>query len=348
VLSPKDSPRGKLMQQYVCVRIPRMDDVDIGLFDYDRYNTLYFFILNADEHIYMRYGGRDGQSQDTFLSLESLELALAKGLELHKLYLDGKIQKSERPKPRFPREIPLLVERTFSRNNCVECHLIGDFENVHREEDGTLDKPAHMYRSPDVRTLGIHLDVPKGLVVKSVDGAAQSAGVKPGDRIAAVSGTAVWTFADLQYYYDKTPRAAERIQITVERDGQPLELTIQLPPRWWWTDIRFRQMTIDPRVYFDSRPLTEAEKREHSLEPGGFASMVTHVDTFAQMMKSHGLRAGDIIVGVDGVQSDPLANTAELFIKLRKTAGDSVTLEVIREGKRLEMPLQTFRMSFRK
>jgi len=54
VLSPKNSARGKLMTQYVCVRIPRMDNVDIGLFDYDRYNTLYFFILNADEQIYMR------------------------------------------------------------------------------------------------------------------------------------------------------------------------------------------------------------------------------------------------------------------------------------------------------
>ena len=52
-----------------------MDNVDIGLFDYDRYNTLYFFILNADEQIYMRYGGRDSVSPDSYLNLESLELA---------------------------------------------------------------------------------------------------------------------------------------------------------------------------------------------------------------------------------------------------------------------------------
>ena len=31
-----------------------MDDVDIALFDYDRYNTLYYFLMNADEQIYMR------------------------------------------------------------------------------------------------------------------------------------------------------------------------------------------------------------------------------------------------------------------------------------------------------
>ena len=72
------------------------------------------------------------------------------------------------------------------------------------------------------------------------------------------------------------------------------------------------------------------------------------VDSFAEMMKSHEFRVGDIVFGVDGVERDEIANTAELFIKLRKTAGETVTLDVIRDGKRMQMPLNTFRMSFRK
>src|SRR5687768_3475777 len=104
-----------MMTQYVCVRIPRMDKVDIGLFEHDRYNTLYFYILNADEQIYMRYGGRDSASQDTFVSLPSLELALKKGLELHQDYVAGKIPKTPRPKPMFPKDIPVLAERTLAR-----------------------------------------------------------------------------------------------------------------------------------------------------------------------------------------------------------------------------------------
>jgi hypothetical protein len=160
VLSPVNSSRGKLLSQYVRVRIPRMDNVNIALFDYDRYNTLYFFILNADEQIYMRYGGRDNTSQDSYLSLESLELALQKGLELHQDYQAGKLERTPPPKPMFPREIPLLVERTFARNVCVECHLIGDFQLQQRELDGTLDKISQMFRSPDLKTIGIFLDVP--------------------------------------------------------------------------------------------------------------------------------------------------------------------------------------------
>lgn len=336
------------MQQYVCVRVPRMDDIDIGLFDYDRYNTLYFFILNADEQIYMRYGGRDGESQDTFLSLPSLELALQKGLELHEQYGKGLLPKKERPAPLFPKEIPALVERTFAKGACVECHLIGDLQNVQREADGKLDKLSQMYRSPDLRRLGLFPDVPKGLVVKEATGPVAAAGMKPGDLITAFNGTLVHTFGDLQYAYDKVPRDARQVTLTVDRAGQQQKLTVDLPVRWWWTDIRFRQLSVDARTYFDSKPLSDEEKKQLQLPANSFASRVSHIDSMAEMLKSHALKNGDIIVGVDGVQADPLADTAELFIKLRKTAGDSVTLDVLRDGQKLQMPLRTFRMSFRK
>src|SRR5262249_45334798 len=158
-----------------------MDNVDIGLFDYDRNNAIYFFFLNADEQIYMRYGGRDSQSPDTHLNLSSIELAAKQGLELPRQNQPGAFAKIEQPKTMFPREIPLLVERTFARNQCVECHLIGDFQNIHRERDGTLDKMMHLYRSPDIKTIGIFLDVPKGLVVKEARDAAEAAGMKAGD-----------------------------------------------------------------------------------------------------------------------------------------------------------------------
>jgi len=349
VLSPTDSNRGKLLSQYVCARITRMDDIDVGLFDRDWNNTLYYFLMNADEQIYMRYGGRDARSPDSYLNLSSLELALAKGLELHRQYQRGEITKAARPKPLFPREIPLLVERTIGRGACVECHLIGDYLNVHREQDGKLEKLVHMYRSPDIRTLGIELDVPKGLVVKEVRDAAAAAGMKPEDHITAVNGTPVWTFADLQYQYDKVDRKAQQVQIAVDRAATPIKLAVQLPERWWWTDLTFRQWTVEPRVYFDSVPLTDQEKRDQGLaQRGGFASKVKRVDMFAEMTKSHDLRVGDVVFGVDGVQQDEVANTAELFIKLRKTAGETVTLDVLREGKRMQTTLKTYKMNFRK
>ena len=61
-----------------------MDDVDIALFERDWNNTLYYFLMNADEHIYMRYGGRDARGPMTYLNLDSLELVLSEGLERHR------------------------------------------------------------------------------------------------------------------------------------------------------------------------------------------------------------------------------------------------------------------------
>ena len=332
----------------MCVRITRMDNVDVGLFDRDWNNTIYFFILNADEQIYLRYGGRDSTSPDSYLHLTSLELALNQGLELHRRYQRGELKTTDRPKPLFPREIPLLVERTFSRHACVECHLIGDFQNLEREQAGSLDKVKHLYRSPDIKSLGIYLDVPKGLVVKESRGSAAACGIKTGDRIRSLNGTEVWTYADFQYRYDQVERRAERIALAVEREGATVELAIELPRLWWWTDLTFRQSSVEPRTYFSSRPLTEEEKVRHGLPSRGFASEVTRVDDFAKAMKTHELAVGDIVFGVDGVERDEFANTAEFYIKLRKKAGDSVMLDVLRDGRRSRMPLKTFRLGFRK
>jgi hypothetical protein len=336
------------MKQYVCVRIPRMDDVNIALFDYDRYNTLYFFILNADEQIYLRYGGRDAESQDSYLSLDSIELALKQGLDLHRQYQQGTLAKAASPKPTTPREIPLLVERTFARNQCVECHLIGDFLLQQREQEGNLDKLSQMFRSPDLKTIGIHLDVPQGLLVKEAKGAVEQAGMRQGDVIRSINGTSVWTFGDLQWFLDKTPRSAKQISLAVERGGQIVPLTVTLPPRWWWVDIRYKQLTVDPRVYFESSELPAAEKAALNLPPGSFASRVKYVSGFAETLKAHELKVGDVILSVDGETTDDTANTADFYIRLRKTAGNPVTLDVLRGQERLKMELKTFRMSFRK
>ncbi len=66
------------------------------------------------------------------------------------------------------------------------------------------------------------------------------------------------------------------------------------------------------------------------------------------MRGTHDLRVGDVIAAVNGVESDEFANTAELYLKLHTRAGESSKLDVIRDGKRIAMPLQTYVLSFRK
>jgi hypothetical protein len=325
-----------------------MDEVNIALFERDWNNTIYFFALNADEQIYLRYGGRDSKSPDIYLSLDSLALALQKGLDLHRQFQAGQLQRAVPPKPKFPRDIPLLIERTYARYACVECHLIGDFQNLQLEREGKLDRPSHLYRSPDIQTLGIHLDVPKGLQVKTADGMAGEAGMVPGDTIKSIRGTDVWTFGDLQYRLDQVPRDSRQLAFTVRREGKEISLNMTLQPLWWVTDVTFRQSSVEPKVHFESAPLSREEKAQLGLNPAGFASRVTHVDMFAELTKSHLLTPGDIVFAVNGVDQDNVANTADLYIKLYRSPGESLTLGVIRGGRRMQMNLKTYRVSFRK
>ncbi len=348
MLSPPDSPRGKLLSQYVLVRLTQMNGVDVGLFDHDKHNTLYYYAMNADERIYLRYGGRDPAGHTTYLDLESLSIALEKGLELHREYQAGAAAPRPRHEPVYPRDFPLLVRRTLGRGRCVECHLIADFRNQQREVDGVSDRRRHMYRSPDIKTIGLWLDVPKGLVVKEVRGAAAEAGVRGGDRITHLEGERVYTFGDLQYFYDKVDRDARRVLLNVDRDGASISLPVDLPEYWWVTNLAHRQWTIEPRVYFKSKPLSPAEKRLLGLDPEGFAGRVSEVDGVAELLGAHELLVGDVVFAVDGATRDEHANTPELHVKLRKKSGSAMELGVLREGERLTMPLRTARMSFRK
>ena len=92
-----------------------MDRIDIALFDFDRHNALYYFVVNADEQIYLRYGGRDSESASTYLNMRSLELALEQGLQMH---ASGDLPIAERPLPRYPADISLIRSRTTGPKSC--------------------------------------------------------------------------------------------------------------------------------------------------------------------------------------------------------------------------------------
>ena len=156
----------------------------------------------------------------------------------------------------------------LERGRCVECHMIGDYRAAAREREGTLDKRREMFRSPDIRDLGIHFDVPRGLAVERAEGAAMAAGLLPGDVIVNFAGSRVLTFGDLLYVYDGLDRTAARLPLTVERPGAgPVDLVIDLPPQWWVSDIAYRYWSIDPQTHLSTAPLAEARKRDLGFDP---------------------------------------------------------------------------------
>ena len=280
--------------------------IDVALYDFDRHNAIYFFIVSPDEDIYLRYGGRDAASADTYLDLDSFVLALEAGLEQHALWQAGELPERSRPAPLFPREMERLKRIEMDRGRCIECHMVGDYQAVDMELAGTLDKRRDMFRTPDLRDIGIHLDIPKGLVVERSTGPAGAAGLEPGDRIVAAAGTAVLAYGDLLHVYDLHDRTATTFDLAVEREGAGrLDLSLDLPSLWWVSDLGYRYWSIDPVVYVTTTPLSAERKRSLEMRSDGFACEVTEVNPRATVLELHELQSADVIYAVDGVEADP-------------------------------------------
>jgi len=60
------------------------------------------------------------------------------------------------------------------------------------------------------------------------------------------------------------------------------------------------------------------------------------------------LKPGDIITGVEGVQESRLTQNVERYIKLTKKAGDSITMDLLRDGKPAQIKQNSYRLFYRK
>ncbi|MBX3459363.1 MAG: PDZ domain-containing protein [Planctomycetes bacterium] len=329
-------PKGKiakLLAQYVCVRITDMTHVDIGLFHFDPNSTLYCFVLNANEQIYLRYGGRDDASADMYLNDKSLELALERGLELHK----QRPEATPRPAAAWPKDIPDVRDNVIAKKQCVHCHQIGHGRTRLLQSQGKIDKLKDVWHYPELKRLGIELDAEKGTVVKKADGAGKDAGIKPRDEIIKVRGITVRSYGDLQQAVHETPLDAETLELTLKRGETEVTASIKLPQWWRVTNIERRSSThaLEPFPEFWAKPLTDAEKRKHNIKPGEFGAAVTKfwVKTNGQ---NAGMQVGDIVYEVDGVTGAEYTDSPTLWIRLNCKAGDTVEVKVIRADKRLE------------
>jgi hypothetical protein len=335
------NPKGKiakLLREFVCVRVEDMTNVDIGLFDFDPDSTLYCFIINADEQIYMRYGGRDDSDAEKFLNMESLEIALERGLDQHKKYAAGELAKVDKPASKAPADYPEVKNGPMAKGQCVHCHQLGAGKTKLLQSQGKLDRLKDLWVYPDVKRLGIELDPKEGLAIDDVDGAAKDAGLKKKDEITKLDGKPVYTFGDLQYLLDKHPADSKTLKLTVLRKDAEVEVEIALDKWWRVTDISRRSVlhAVEPFPEFWGKQLDDATRTKLGLKDGEFGLEVTKfwVKTNAQ---NAGLQVGDIVYGVDDITTSEYTTSPTTWIKLNRNAGDNVKLKVWRAGKKLEV-----------
>lgn len=342
------NPKGKtakLLGNYVCVLIDDLTGVDIGLFEFDPDSTLYCFIINADEQIYLRYGGRDDSSAEKYFNEDSLHEALELGLDLHKQHAAGTLEKVERPKPFYPRDYPEIARDEIAKNKCVHCHHLGEARTRLLQSQNKLDKMKDLWVYPDIERLGFRLDVKKLLEVEAVEGAAKEAGLRKKDVITHIEAKRVRTFGDLQQFLDEHPHDAQTLKLTVQRKDEPVDVEIKLDKWWRVTDIIRRSGThaLEPFPEFWGKPLDKQAKRKLGIDEQEFALEVTKfwVKTNAQ---NAGLQVGDVVFEVDGITESEYTANPVVWIRLNRNPGDSITIKALRNGKTLEF---TFKLKAR-
>jgi len=107
---------------------------------------------------------------------------------------------------------------------------------------------------------------------------------------------------------------------------------VESPEQWQRTLV---PSDARPLVSIDTEPLSYSERTTLELNPEGFASRVVGFGHMARLVRPP-VRAGDIIYSVNGVEVCEVARTATDYIRVRHKHGETITLGILRDGKRIE------------
>ncbi|MBL8795261.1 MAG: PDZ domain-containing protein [Planctomycetia bacterium] len=321
-----------IADQFIRVRLTRIADVDIHHLEFDFDLTMMIFFLSPDGKIYSRYGGRDSQDADNRQSLAGLRHTMESVLAMHRSKAP---QFAERSKENsfYPRDMGIR------KKGCVHCHNVKEQQESQLARLGQWNREL-VWRFPPPDNVGLILDVDRGNVVKSVsaDSPAARVGLQKGDQIRSLHRVPVHSFGDAQFALDCAP-AKGSIEVAWERNGKPQRATLELADGWRKTDITWRasQQHRIPSLKLYGDDLSADEKQRLGLKSDQMAfRQKQEVNAHAAQA---GFKPGDIIFGVDGAPMNGTMTEFLFFIRRSYLVGDRVQLNVLRDGKRLTIPM---------
>lgn len=308
--------------------------MDLNVFDFDYDATWAGLFLNADEKVYGRYGGRDAKSADGRMSLAGLRYALGQALAAHRA--DKAAARPARP--------PLLAEnypaaKRLAKNECIHCHQIYEFQRDQAQRAGTWSR-EQLWVYPLPENLGITLEIDQGNRVRAVSAGspADRAGLQPGDVLQSLAGRPVASFADASYaLYRAPPRGP--IALAWQRNGSVQSASMTPADGWRKTNLTWRPSLLDllPAFAAYGEDLSAAEKKALGLPETRLA--FRQDANVHESVRSQGLQAGDVIIGIDNQKLDMTMLQFLGHVRQNYLRGDRITLNVVRQGKRLDLPM---------
>jgi serine protease Do len=321
-----------LADRFVRVRLTRIDSEDINLFVFDYDLTFAVFFLSADGKMYARYGARDETGPDARQSLEGLRYTMASVLEMHQ-------REDKQFAPRVD-QAPKYIRQIMSgrvQRGCVHCHQVREILDNQLKRIGEWTR-ERVWRYPLPDNLGLLLENNRGNVVQRVqpNSPAERAGLKPGDVVQRVANVPIHSLADVTFALDRAPRTGQ-IAVASNRAGEPAIAVMNLPEGWRKTDISWRPslQNLVPFLPLYGNDLTADEKKTLGLSSKQMA--------FRQKERVHsraqaaGIRAGDIIVGVDDRRLEGSDVDLQEYVRKEYLIGDRLVVNVLRDGKALRL-----------
>jgi predicted metalloprotease with PDZ domain len=312
----------------------RIQGADLNLFEFDYDCTWFAFMLNADEHIYGRYGGRDAKGPDDRMSLAGFRFSLQAALDAHQ-----QVRPASKPRNARAFRVDDYPAAKGMERGCIHCHQTWEYRRSYLKSQGKWSKDeVWVYPLPE--NIGLTLEIDRGNHVLSVakNSPADRAGVRAGDAVKTINSVSIASFADASYALHKSP-AEGAVSITWEHDGKTQSANLALAAGWRRTNVTWRPSMLDilPSISLSGEDLSAAEKKSLGLAPARLA--------FRQDAKVHksmadaGVRSGDVIVGVDSQELDMSMTEFFAYIRRNYLIGEKVQLNVVRNGKKVDLPL---------
>src|ERR1700693_6142098 len=184
-----------------------------------------------------------------------------------------------------------------------------------------------VWRYPPPENLGFDVEVDRGNVIKAVKAGspATGAGLAVADVLERVHGVPIHSFADAQFALDIAPTAGA-IEVVWRRGGEVSKGLMALPEEWRKCDISWRpsmrHWVASARLY--GTDLTVEEKRALGLASAQLA--FRQKDLVPTQAGAAGVRAGDVILGVDGKRPDSDVDGFLSYVQRNYLVGDCVTV----------------------
>jgi S1-C subfamily serine protease len=207
-------------------------------------------------------------------------------------------------------------------------------------------KAAKSWRREDVwvyplpANVGLGVDENQGNRVVSVtpESAASRAGLRRGDILQHLGGQPVASFADLQYALHRAP-VKGAIAMSWRRGDRAMTGSLDVAEGWRETDISWRTSMwgLEPAPGVHGKDLTADEKKSIGLMPTRLA--FRQGQFVPPQAQAAGVHAQDIILGIDEKPLEMTMLQFNAYVRLNHQVGDRITLNVLRNGKRLDLPM---------